>query len=177
MGFFDRLRGRHRAESRAKKRELAGDLEKATELYLEADRPEEAVRLLLLRADAEGDPHKRMVLCAQAARIGEGTEAGDEALKRKARLGFDVVKGAQGATMKGELVRVAQELETAGDWETAADKAQIHAAEESQEVEHARPVRETDSEESREDQTEHNIYGPLGRALHPMDRNRLDLEG
>ncbi|MEZ4440149.1 MAG: FHA domain-containing protein [Polyangiaceae bacterium] len=121
MGFFDRLRGRHRAESRAKKRELAGDLEKATELYLEADRPEEAVRLLLLRADAEGDPHKRMVLCAQAARIGEGTEAGDEALKRKARLGFDVVKGAQGATMKGELVRVAQELETAGDWETAAE--------------------------------------------------------
>ncbi|MCA9280918.1 MAG: hypothetical protein H6812_05815 [Phycisphaeraceae bacterium] len=73
-----------------------------------------------------------------------------------------------------------EELRKGDDFEAVrreADKAQIHAAEESQEVEHARPVRETDSEESREDQTEHNIYGPLGRALHPMDRNRLDLEG
>jgi hypothetical protein len=121
FGLFDRFGGKERKEALAKKKELAGELEKATELYLEAELPGEAARLLLLRADAEADPNKRMVLCAQAARVGEGTEEGEAAQRRKALLGFDVVKASQGATMHGELVRVATELESCGAWEQAAE--------------------------------------------------------
>lgn len=121
FGLFERFGGKERKEAQAKKKELAGDLEKAVELYLEAELPAEAARILLLRADAEADPNKRMVLCAQAARVGEGTEEGDIAKRRKALLGFDVVKGSRGATMHGELVRVAAELEECGAWEEAAE--------------------------------------------------------
>jgi FHA domain len=121
FGLFDRFGGKKRAEAQAKKKELAGDLERATELYVDAEQPAEAARLLLLRADAMSDPQQRMVLCAQAARVGEDSEIGQEAQRRKARIGFDMVKGSQGATMHGELVRVAAELEACGDWEAAAE--------------------------------------------------------
>lgn len=121
FGLFDRFGGKQRKEAQAKKKELAGDLERATELYLEAELPGEAARLLLLRADGEPDPNKRMMLCAQAARVGQGTEEGEQAQRRKALLGFDVVKGSKGATMHGELVRVAAELETCGAWAEAAE--------------------------------------------------------
>jgi len=165
FGLFDRFVGKQRKEARAKKKELAGDLERATELYLEAELPGEAARLLLLRADAEADPNKRMVLCAQAARVGEGTDEGDEAKRRKALLGFDVVKGSKGATMHGELVRVAADLEACGAWEEAAEayrmaedtEAEIRVLEEAGAIE----------------QLEERLRQTSQKAKHERDRSQL----
>lgn len=58
-----------------------------------------------------------------------------------------------------------------------ADEAEIRAAEDLRAAEHARAVRENDSEESREEHAGHSVYGPGGRAQRATDRPRLDLEG
>lgn len=120
FGIFDRFSRTKRAEDRARKNELAGDLARAAELFLEAERADEAARVLLLKADSEADPNRRLVLCAQAARVAPGTEAGEEAARRKAVLGYDLINATKGAPMHGELLRAAAELERVGEWERAA---------------------------------------------------------
>ena len=120
FGLFDRLGGRSRKLERAKKKELAGDLDAAVELFVAAERPDEAARVLLLKADAATDPNQRVVICAQAARIGAGSEPGEEAARRKAVLAYDLVRATQGPAMHGELIRAALELEKVGEWERAA---------------------------------------------------------
>ena len=117
FGLFDR---RKRKESAARKRELQGRLEDAVALYLDAEMPAEAARVLLLRADAESTAPGRMALLAQAARVGEGSEQGAEARRRKALLAFDLVQASKGATLYAELSRVATELEACGEWQAAA---------------------------------------------------------
>jgi hypothetical protein len=117
FGLFDR---KARAEAGAKKKELTGDLTGAAERYLEAERFDQAARVLLLAADAERDPDRRMVLCAQAARVGEGTPEGDEARRRKALLGFDLVRAAGGRALPTELSRAGAELEACGEHQAAA---------------------------------------------------------
>jgi hypothetical protein len=118
---MDRLRGKHRKAERARQTELSGDLAAAVELYLAAELPDDAARVLLLRVDAERDPERRLALAAQAARIGEGTPHGDRAHKRKALLSFGLLKASAGAAMQGELLEVAAELERAGEWRAAAE--------------------------------------------------------
>ena len=118
FGLFDRKK---RKLKNAKRKELAGELEAAIELYVEAEEPGEAARILLLKADAERDPDKRMLLCAQAARVGEGSEHAEEAQRRKALIAYDLVRESGGTTMRGELVRVAAELESCGEWDKAAE--------------------------------------------------------
>jgi len=122
FGLFDR---RKRKVKRAKDKELVGDLDAAIKMYVEAELPDEAARVLLLKADAEHSSDKRLVLCAQAARIAEGGAHGDEARRRKALIGFDLVRSSGGTTMKGELVRVAGELEAAGEWQKAVEAYQL----------------------------------------------------
>ena len=68
MGFFERLFSRSKREGRraqeAHERELAGDLGAAVLLYGEAGLPDEAARVLLVRADAERSAEKRIAFCA-----------------------------------------------------------------------------------------------------------------
>ena len=63
FGLFDRLGigSAKRREAKARKLELAGDLEGATALYVDAERPDEAARVLLLRADAEARPARNSI--------------------------------------------------------------------------------------------------------------------
>jgi hypothetical protein len=123
MGVFDRLfgRGPEGYKARAAERlEMGGDLEGAARAFLDAELPDEAARVLLLRADAEPSVERRMAFCAQAARIAKSPTIGREALGRKARLRFDVLR-ARGNAMKSELLLAAQELEAADENEVAAD--------------------------------------------------------
>jgi hypothetical protein len=123
VGLFDRFGASKAERSRkaARGKELAGNLEAAVELYLEASLPDEAARVLLLRADGEPALHRRVMFCDLAART-----AADEGLKkkarlRKARLAFDMLKAAGAARAKSELAAVARDLEEVGELEAAAE--------------------------------------------------------
>jgi len=123
VGLFDRWSGKGdaRRARAARAKELAGDLAAAVELYLDAELPDDAARVLLLRADAERSPEKRMAFCSLAAQTAVGEEAKKRALARKAKLGFDILRSKGGTFMQSELVAVARELEQAGELERAAD--------------------------------------------------------
>src|SRR5262249_5138576 len=114
-------KGDTRRARAARAKELAGDLAAAVELYLDAEMPDDAARVLLLRADAERSPEKRMAFCAMAAQTAAGEEVKKKALARKAKLGFDILRSKGGTFMQSELVAVARELEQAGELERAAD--------------------------------------------------------
>jgi hypothetical protein len=116
--------GLRRGDSRrraAEAKELAGDLAGAVELYLDAGMPDDAARVLLLRADAERSVEKRIAFCASASRMAESPELKRAALGRKALLAFDLVRARGASVMRSEALAVARELEEAGELERAAD--------------------------------------------------------
>ncbi|WP_437933125.1 FHA domain-containing protein [Sorangium sp. So ce341] len=123
MSLFEWF-GLKRGDSRrraAEARELAGDLAGAVELYLDAGMPDDAARVLLLRADAERSVEKRIAFCASAFRTAESPELKRAALGRKALLAFDLVRARGASAMRSEVLAVARELEAAGELERAAD--------------------------------------------------------
>ncbi|WP_437963263.1 FHA domain-containing protein [Sorangium sp. So ce260] len=123
MSLFEWF-GLKRGDSRrraAEARELAGDLAGAVELYMEAGMPDDAARVLLLRADAERSVEKRIAFCASAFRTAESPELKRAALGRKAMLAFDLVRARGASVMRSEALAVARELEAAGELERAAD--------------------------------------------------------
>ncbi len=125
MGFFDRFRNKSRQEGdlarEARARELAGDLGAAVEHFLRAELPDEAARVLLLRADADPVVEKRMAFCSLAGRTAVSEDLRKQARARKALLSFDVLKGRGGAFLENEVRAVAIELEDSGELERAAD--------------------------------------------------------
>ncbi|HTN90366.1 MAG TPA: FHA domain-containing protein, partial [Sorangium sp.] len=123
MSLFEWF-GLRRGDSRrraAEARELAGDLAGAVELYVEAGMPDDAARVLLLRADAERSVEKRIAFCATASRTAESPELKRAALGRKALLAFDLVRARGASAMRSEVLAVARDLEAAGELERAAD--------------------------------------------------------
>lgn len=123
MGLFD-LFSRSKDEARrktARARELAGDLEGAVEAYLEAELPDEAARVLLLRADAERSAERRLAFCALAQETATDPDLQKKARARKALLGFDLLRGKGASLLTSEVLAVARELEDAEELERAAD--------------------------------------------------------
>lgn len=118
--WFGRKRGDGRRRA-AESKELAGELAAAVELYLDAALPDDAARVLLLRADAERSPDKRIAFCAAASRTAESSELKRAALARKALLSFDLLRARGASAMRSEVLVVARELEAAGELERAAD--------------------------------------------------------
>jgi tetratricopeptide (TPR) repeat protein len=123
MGLWDRIRGLgkdgYRARA-AKKLETAGDLTGAARAYLEAEVPDEAARVLLLKADAEPSLERRVALFEQAAATAVDPELARMARARKARLAYDLVR-SHGTLARSELLRAAGDLEGAGEHELAAE--------------------------------------------------------
>ncbi len=126
MGLWDRIRGigkdGYRARA-ARKLESAGDLAKAIGVYLEAALPDEAARVILLRADAEPSLEKRVALFEHAAATAVDPDLVKKARSRRARLSYDLVR-SHGTLAKSELLRAAEELEAAGEHELAAEAYQ-----------------------------------------------------
>lgn len=119
MGIFDRFTRNGRIKT-AQAKELSGHLAEAVALYIEADMPDEAARVLLLRADAERSPEQRIAFCDMAARTAKDETLRKDARGRKALISFDLVRSRQ-PPMRSELARVAKELEDAGLLERAAE--------------------------------------------------------
>jgi hypothetical protein len=120
VGFFDRFTRGGRVKT-AQAKELSGHLAEAVALYIEAGLPNEAARVLLLRADAERSPEQRIAFADNAARITTDEALRKEARGRKALISFDLVRSRQGSPMRSELARVARELEEAGLLERAVE--------------------------------------------------------
>lgn len=123
MGLFDLFsRGKSEVKKRAARaKELSGDLEAATLAYIAAELPDEAARVLLLRADAERSADRRMAFCAMALETATDPEVQKKARGRKALLGLDLLRGKGGAVLTSEVLAVARDLEEAGELERAAD--------------------------------------------------------
>src|SRR5579859_4754684 len=64
---FSLLRGPGRALARARAAELRGELARATILFLQAGRADEAARVLVTRGDGEPNPAARLRLYREAA--------------------------------------------------------------------------------------------------------------
>lgn len=125
MGFFDWFRSRstsaRRSAEAARSQERAGDLAAAVELYEQAGLADETARVLLLRADVEPSPERRIAFCAAAARIAEAPAWKRQARSRKALIAFDLLRGHGAKPLQSEVLLVARDLEEAGELLRAAE--------------------------------------------------------
>ena len=122
MSIFDRIFRRGGDVSAARKAELRGDLSRAQMLWAEADRPDEAARVMLLRGDGEGDAQKRLPLYTQAAAIAPlGHDIRHLARKKRAELVVAMAaEGALSAIARHDVLDAAKELEAIGELASAA---------------------------------------------------------
>src|SRR4051794_31346423 len=125
MGVFDRLFNvfaKGQEVTAARKAELRGDLARAQELWAEAERPDEAARVMLLRGDGEGDVRQRLAFYTQAAAIApDGHEVKRLARKKRAELAVAIAsEHALSAVARHDVLEAAKELEAIGELAGAA---------------------------------------------------------
>lgn len=120
--MLERLFGKGRRAALARKAEAAGELAKAAALFVEADQPAEAARVMLLRGDGESDPAKRLVHFTQAAATAPPDHETAKAAKKKRALLVLALAGdgAVSAATRHDVVEAARDLEAIGDAEGAA---------------------------------------------------------
>jgi hypothetical protein len=116
------LGGKSRSATAARKAEARGELADAVELFVEADEPAEAARVMLLRGDAEVDPRIRLQHYTQAAAVAPtGHDASREARKKRAELVIAIAgETAISAVARKDVLAAAADLETLGEEELAA---------------------------------------------------------
>lgn len=123
MAFFDRLFGKGKYAAQARSAELRGDLGKAAELFGEAGQPEEAARVMILRADGDTDPRARLQYLAQATQLSAaGSERNKEARLKRAELLLALAGDASvSAVARHEVIEAAKDLEAIGKSLEAAE--------------------------------------------------------
>jgi hypothetical protein len=123
MAFLDRIFGKGRQAAAARTAELRGDLVRAAELFGEAGQPEEAARVMILRADGETDPRSKLQFLAQAAQLAAtGGERHKEARLRRAELLLALAGDASvSAVARHEVIEAARDLEAIGEPLKAAE--------------------------------------------------------
>lgn len=123
MSLWDRLRGKgegSRAARDARLREAEGDLAAAARGFEEAGLVDEAARVLLLSADAEGSLERRMALCERAAKLAADAALSKRAAARRAKIALDLLR-PRATVARSELARVAEQLEANDEHEAAAE--------------------------------------------------------
>jgi hypothetical protein len=123
MAFFDRLFGKGRQAAAARAAELRGDLARAVELFGEAGQPEEAARIMIVRAESEPDARARLQHLSQAAKLAsEGSETNKKARHKRADLQLALAGDATvSALARHEVLEAARELEAIGEPLKAAE--------------------------------------------------------
>jgi tetratricopeptide (TPR) repeat protein len=123
MSFIDRLFGKSRHASAAKTAELRGDLARAAELFGEAGQPDEAARVMLLRADGETEARTKLQYLAQASQLAaKDSERQKEARLRRAELLLALAGDASvSAVARHEIIEAARDLEAIGEPMKAAE--------------------------------------------------------
>lgn len=123
MAFLDRIFGKGRAAAQARTAELRGDLARAAELFGEAGQPDEASRVMILRADGETEARAKLQYLAQAAQLAPpGSERQKEARLRRAELLLALAGDASvSAVARHEVIAAARDLEAIGEPLKAAE--------------------------------------------------------
>jgi tetratricopeptide (TPR) repeat protein len=123
LAFFDRIFGKGRQAAAARTAELRGDLARAAELFGEAGQPEEAARVMILRADGETEARAKLQFLAQAAQLAaSGGERQKEARLRRAELLLALAGDASvSAIARHEVIEAARDLEAIGEPLKAAE--------------------------------------------------------
>jgi tetratricopeptide (TPR) repeat protein len=123
LAFFDRIFGKGRQTAAARTAELRGDLAGAAELFGEAGQPEEAARVMILRADGETDARAKLQFLAQAAQLAAaGGDRQKEARRRRAELLLALAGDASvSAIARHEVIEAARDLEAIGEPLKAAE--------------------------------------------------------
>ncbi len=115
MGLFGRIVNRiagTRSENAGARYEAEGRLQEAYEAYLQAGRGDDAVRVLIARAETEPDPGKRLTLLQLAAsRTPETSEVGRQVRRKSALMRLDLVRGSKIRALPSELLDLARQLE------------------------------------------------------------------
>jgi hypothetical protein len=132
MSIFRRWFGRTQNAYTAKGAELRGDLARAAELFGHAGQPQEAARVMLLRADGETNARAKLQFLTQAAAIAkEGTSTRRDARFRRAELLLALVGEGTSALARLEIIEAAREFLAIGEHAKAAE-AFIRAGEQEQ---------------------------------------------
>lgn len=116
----------------ARRAELAGESERAVELWVDAGQPEHAARVLLLRSDADLDPQGRLMLLGRAIELApEHSAIRATARKKRAQLFLELAKtGALAAGLRHELRHAAEELVALGEPVASAEAFRLLGDEE-----------------------------------------------
>ena len=101
---------------RAQRAETQGDLKLAAELYAEAERLEDAARIMVLRGDGEADPRARLPHYVQATALApEDSPTRSAAREKRALLLIALAgDGALSAAGRHDVLEAAHELEEVG---------------------------------------------------------------
>lgn len=120
--MFDGLFGKGAKARRARAAEVGGDLDRAARLWLDAERPDEAARVLVVRADLVPDATQRLAAYVHAAGVAPpGSDAGRTARRKRAELLVALAGGgALSALSRHDLAGAARDVEADGDAELAA---------------------------------------------------------
>jgi len=171
MGLFKRLFGGHPSAARARKAELRGDLARAIELWAEADRPDEAARLMILRGDAEPDARPRLLHYAQAAQTApSGSDLERVARVKRASLTLLLASDAPvSAVARRDLLEAAKELEAAGESEKAAEayalvrdiEGEARALTQAGEVDKLETLLSAEHHKEQEERRRHRAHGEI----------------
>lgn len=123
MAFFERIFGKGRQAAAARTAELRGDLPRAAELFGEAGQPDEAARVMILRADGETDARAKLQFLAQAAQLAPAeSDRRKEARVRRAELLLALAGDASvSAVARHEVIEAARDLEAVGEPLKAAE--------------------------------------------------------
>jgi len=123
LALFDSIFGKGRQASTARTAELRGDLARAAELFGAAGQPEEAARVMILRADGETDARAKLQFLAQAAQLAAaGGDRQKEAKLRRAELLLALAGDASvSAVARHEVIEAARDLEAIGEPLKAAE--------------------------------------------------------
>ncbi|HNS99918.1 MAG TPA: FHA domain-containing protein [Polyangiaceae bacterium] len=125
MGLLSRLVHRlthNTVEDQGSRFEAQGRLEEAYEAYVSSGQLEQAIRVLLVRADSELDLQKRLALLQVAvSRTAADSPFGRETRQRAASLRLDLAKNSKGSMLQTELLALAELLESLDMKREAAD--------------------------------------------------------
>ncbi len=180
---FDRLFGKSRdAAVLAQRAEVAGDLARAVQLWVDAGQAQEAARVMVMRGDVELDSAKRLQHYVQAITLApEAHAVRAEARRKRALLAIEMARsGVTSAAARRDLIDAASELEALGEAARAAEayaiagdvEGEARSLVEAGEVEKLEDVLTRDNERERGERASRDSFAEVDRLVAGGERRQ-----